>query len=214
MEIVSAHLQFRGDTLKGAILAGGAASRFGGEPKGLHKVGGERMLDRTVRSLEAAVGEKPLLVANTDDAGEWIEGMSVVKDVRPDCGSLGGIYTVVVTSSEPTLIVAWDMPFVSLQLLQSLAQGADGYDVFLPESRGPLRVEPLCAVYGPGCADPIEAALDKRDLRTTSFHEHVRVGILPLAEVERCGDPKLMFFNVNTPDDVTRAEELWRNQPA
>ena len=200
--------------MKGAILAGGAAIRFGGEPKGLHKVGGERMLDRAVRSLEAVVGEKPLLVANADDAGEWMEGISVVTDVRPNCGSLGGIYTVVVTNSEPTLIVAWDMPFVSLELLQGLAQGADGYDVFLPESRGPLGMEPLCGVYGPGCADPIERALDKRDLRTTKFHEHVSVGMLPLAGVERCGDPAFLFFNVNTLEDVTRAEELWKNQLA
>ena len=203
--------------MKGAILAGGAASRFGGKPKGLAKVGDERILDRTVLTLKQAVGgggqaEAPLLVANVEDAREWVEGVSVAKDVRPNCGSLGGIYTVVANTSEPTLIVAWDMPFLEVELLQALIRGADGYDVFLPESRGPLGFEPLCGVYGPKCAAPIETALDREDFRTTSFHDKIQLGTLPLAEVERHGDPDLMFFNVNTPDDVIRAEELWRNK--
>ncbi len=50
--------------MRGAILAGGAASRFGGEPKGLWEVGGERILDRAVRALRTAVGSDPLIVAN------------------------------------------------------------------------------------------------------------------------------------------------------
>ncbi|MDQ5839789.1 MAG: NTP transferase domain-containing protein, partial [Chloroflexota bacterium] len=38
-------------SVRGAILAGGGATRFGGKPKGLELVGGERILDRLVRVM-------------------------------------------------------------------------------------------------------------------------------------------------------------------
>jgi molybdopterin-guanine dinucleotide biosynthesis protein A len=195
-------------------LAGGTASRFGGKPKGLETVGGERILDRIVRVVKEAVGELPLLVANADDAHEWIEGAVVAKDVIPDRGTLGGIYTVVARSQDPVLIAAWDMPFVSLELLKAVIAGAGAFDVFLPESNGPLGFEPLCGVYSPACAEPIKAALDDEDLRSTSFHEHVRVSTLPLADVRTFGDPDMLFFNVNSPSDVAKAEQLWQSQSA
>ena len=195
-------------------MAGGAASRFGGKAKGLETVGGERILDRVVRVVKEAVGELPLLVANADDAHEWIEGAVVAKDVIPDRGTLGGIYTAVARSQDPVLIAAWDMPFVSLELLKAVIAGASAFDVFLPESNGPLGFEPLCGVYSPACAEPIKAALDDEDFRSTSFHEHVRVSTLPLSDVKTFGDPDMLFFNVNSPSDVAKAEQLWQTQSA
>lgn len=199
---------------RGAILAGGAASRFGGKAKGLETVGGERILDRVVRVVKEAVGELPLLVANADDAHEWIEGAVVAKDVIPNCGTLGGIYSAVAHSQHPVLITAWDMPFVSLELLKAVIAGASAFDVFLPESNGPLGFEPLCGVYSPACAEPIKAALDDEDFRSTSFHEHVRVSTLPLSDVRTFGDPDMLFFNVNSPSDVAKAEQLWQTHSA
>ncbi len=199
---------------RGAILAGGAASRFGGRAKGLETIGGERILDRAIRVVQDAVGELPLLVANADDAKDWIDGAVIVKDVIPNCGSLGGIYSAVSQGRDPVLIAAWDMPFLTLDLLKALIAGATGFDVFLPESNGPLGFEPLCGIYDPACAEPIKAALDDEDFRTTSFHEQVRVSTLPLSDVKTFGDPDMLFFNVNTPSDVAKAEQLWQTQSA
>ena len=200
--------------IRGAILAGGAASRFGGKAKGLETVGGERILDRVVRIVTQAVGEPPLLVANADDAHDWIDGAVVVKDVIPNCGALGGIYSVITRSPDPVLVAAWDMPFVSLELLKAMIAGASAFDVFLPESDGPLGFEPLCGVYSAACAKPIKAVLDAEDFRTTSFHDQVRVSTLPLSDVKTFGDPDILFFNVNSPSDVAKAEQLWQIQSA
>jgi len=71
-------------------------------------------------------------------------------------------------------------------------------------------VEPLCAIYGTACVEPIGRQLDDEDYRAVGFHETVRVGHLPLETVSRFGDPDTLFFNVNTPDDLVQAEELWR----
>src|SRR5882762_3333913 len=200
--------------MRGAILAGGAASRYGGAPKGLLTVGGSRILDRVVARVQAVTGAAPLLVANASGASAWRPDLKTIADARPGFGSLGGIYTAVTAEPGPVLCVAWDMPFVPEALLRALVEGAGAgagtYDVFLPESSGPRGLEPLCAVYGPACGPAIARRLDSGDLKAISFHADVRVGILSLAEVRAFGDPDELFFNVNTPDDLARAEELCR----
>ncbi len=196
--------------MRGAILAGGEASRFGGKPKGLEVVGGERILDRLVEVMTAALEEPPLLVANAPDASSWRPDLRTVADVRPGLGALGGIYTAVVEAPAPVVCVAWDMPFVSEGLIRALAAQLARHDAVLPESGGRRGVEPLCAAYGPACRDAIAASLTAGDLRAIGFHDRVRVGILPLAEVRSLADPDLLFFNVNTADDLAKADQLWR----
>jgi molybdenum cofactor guanylyltransferase len=194
--------------MRGAILAGGHASRFGGEPKGLEKVGGVRILDRVVAALADVTDGLPLLIANHPAAATWHEKLDVQPDLLQDRGSLGGIYTAIKAASEPVLVVAWDMPFLHSDLLRALIKPSKSYDVFLPASDGPLGVEPLCGVYGPTCIGAIRESIDDEDYRTTAFHEHVRVGTLPVDQIQQFGDPATLFFNVNSPSDLKRAEEL------
>src|SRR2546423_3312041 len=137
--------------MRGAVLAGGAASRYGGVPKGLLSVGGVRILDRIVERVHAVIGAPPLLIANAPTASAWRPDLKTIPDARPGFGSLGGIYTAVTAAPEPVLCVAWDMPFVPEALLRALVDGATAgsYDAFLPERSGRRGFEPLCAVYGP-----------------------------------------------------------------
>jgi molybdopterin-guanine dinucleotide biosynthesis protein A len=192
----------------GAVLAGGGATRFEGRPKGLARVAGARILDRLVDVFGEALGAAPLLVANAPDAATWRPDLRVVADVRPGMGSLGGIYTAVVEAPAPVVCVAWDMPFVTPGLVRALADGLAEWDAFLPESDGRRGVEPLCAAYGPACAAAIAASLEAGDLRAIGFHHAVRVGRLPLEAVRRLGDPARLFFNINTADDLARADAL------
>lgn len=198
--------------MRGAILAGGNASRFEGKPKGLEKVGGERILDRVVAAMQIATGGAPLLVANAADAASWRPDLEVHPDLRPDQGSLGGIFTAVSAGQDPVLVVAWDMPFVSADLLERLVKGSESFDAFLPESGGRRGVEPLCAIYRPTCKSAIADSLDREDLRAIGFHDAVNVGTLPLEEVSGFGDPETLFFNVNTAEDLERAEAMWRER--
>ncbi len=198
--------------MRGVVLAGGAASRYGGQPKGLIELGGRRILDRVVEVVQAAVGAPPLLVANAPGAAAWRVDLHVVADARPGLGSLGGIYTAVVAGDGPALCVAWDMPFISDALLRALIDGSPGFDAFLPESDGRRGLEPLCAVYGPACRPAIERQLAGGDLKAIGFHEQVKVGRLPLDRVRACGDPEELFFNVNRPEDLARAEAVWQRR--
>jgi molybdopterin-guanine dinucleotide biosynthesis protein A len=162
--------------------------------------------------MTAALGEPPLLVANAPEAAEWRSDLRTVSDVRPGFGALGGIYTAVVAAPAPVVCVAWDMPFVSESLIHALAEGLEQYDAMLPQSDGRRGVEPLCAAYGPACRDAIAESLAAGELRAIGFHHRIRVGILPLDQVRALADPDLLFFNVNTADDLARADELWRRR--
>lgn len=197
--------------MRGAVLAGGNASRFGGSPKGLESVGGERILDRVVRALHAATGSPPLLVANAPEAPEWCPDLEVVRDAIRNCGSLGGIYTALTAAEGPVLVVAWDMPFISAELLKALIESSNGYDAYLPTHSDSGEVEPLCAIYGPACRGPIREHIAGEDFRASGFLDEVKSGTLQPEAAEPHGDPKTLYFNVNTTADLATAEEIWRS---
>jgi molybdenum cofactor guanylyltransferase len=190
----------------GVILAGGAATRFGGGAKGLERVGGVRVIDRVALAL-ASVCDGLLLIANDPLAEGWLPGVRVAGDVRPGNGSLGGIHAALVHAGSPALVVAWDMPFVSSPLLRALrALGEDEHDVAIAERDAAGAVEPLCAWYAPACIAPIENTLEAGERRVVAFFGRVRVARLPADEVARFGDPERLFLNVNSPAELALAE--------
>ena len=168
------------------------------------------MLDRVVDALHEATGNPPLLIANAVDAATWYPGLEVHPDVEPGLGSLGGILTAVETAGNAVICVAWDMPFVSAGLLRELGSMLADADAALPESDSRRGLEPLCAAYGPACGPAIRAALARGDRRAIAFHGDVRLARLSRERVLQYGDPGVLFFNVNTPEDLTRAESLCR----
>lgn len=161
-------------------------------------------------NLERATGAPPLLIANTPDASGWRPDLVVVPDVLSGHGALGGILTAVETAGT-AVCVAWDMPFVPAELLAALLAGLAEADAVVPESDSRRGLEPLCAAYGPACAPAIRASIARGDSRAVGFHAAVRVARLPREAVLQYGDPAVLFFNVNTPDDLARAERLCRN---
>jgi molybdopterin-guanine dinucleotide biosynthesis protein A len=215
----------RAPACTGVILAGGQASRFGGRPKGLELIQGQRVIDRVAGALREAVRDahqgtpsstpprtsaELLLVANDPAAAQWLAGVPVVADLRPGMGSLGGLLTALASVRGPVLVVAWDMPFVPAGLLRALrAEGESGlYDAVVPSSGSRRGVEPLCAYYTPACAAPITHRLDAGDRRMIGFLEDVRVHQLAPAVVRQFGDPGRLFLNINEPADLAAAEDL------
>lgn len=166
------------------------------------------MLDRVVAAMTEAFGVPPLLIANAPDAGDWHPGLRVVVDRVADAGTLGGIHAALAAVAGPVICVAWDMPFVPAGLLRLLAARLPGFDAVLPASAGPRGVEPLCAAYGPACLGPVEAAMARRDFRAVGFHADIQVTILDRSATESFGDPATLFLNVNTPEDLERANRL------
>jgi molybdopterin-guanine dinucleotide biosynthesis protein A len=203
-------LDARRSPVTGVILAGGLASRYGGAPKGLERVAGERIMDRVAAAL-AATTDSLLLVANDAAAATWLPGVRCVPDVLAGLGTLGGIHAALAhAGGGPAIVVAWDMPFVPASLLAELrALGESALaDAAVPESDSKRGLEPACAYYTAACLAPIEARLAAGDRRVVAFYDDVRVARLDAERVARHGDPSQLFLNVNTPDDLARAERI------
>lgn len=186
-----------------------------GSAKALARVGGRRIVDRVIDALRP-VAPDHFLIAN-DAALAAAIGLAWRPDVLPDLGALGGIHAALVWAREQSragiLAVACDMPFVSTALLAHLvahAAGAAAPDVVVPESGGRRGVEPLCAFYGTACIGAIERAAAAGDRRVVGFHGDVRVERVPLADVERFGQPSVIFLNVNSPEDREHADRIAR----
>jgi len=192
----------------GVILAGGRATRYGGQPKGLERIGGVRIIDRVAAALRQA-SDALLLIANDPGAATWLPGTRAETDIWPDAGSLGGIHAALMRAGTPVLIVAWDMPFVPAGLLRLLrALGQAGADAAVPVSRSRRGIEPLCAYYAPACIGAIERCLAAGERRAIAFLDDVRVSRLDAAQVGQFGDPDRLFLNVNSPADLSRAEQI------
>ncbi len=174
-------------------------------------MGGQRVVDRLAAVMREALGEPPVLIANDPDAASWKTGLRIETDVLPGYGALGGIHAAVAQAPAPVVAVAWDMPFVNVALVKMLASAmVSGVDAVLPASDSRRGMEPLCAAYGPACEPAIRRALERGDRRAVAFHAGIAVALLPLEQVARAGDPELLFFNINTAEDLAQAERQWQ----
>ena len=197
----------------GAIIAGGTSSRFG-SPKALAEVGGVRVIDRVVRTLEAADGVDGIIAIVNDPELGAQAGLPHRPDVLYGAGALAGVHAALLWAREMdragVIAAGCDMPFLSSALVSELLRHAHSYDVVIPESDNPRGVEPLCAFYGPGCIAPIEAAITRGDARMVSFHADVHVHRIPLDVVRSFGDPAVIFMNMNTQADLAEAGRIVR----
>jgi molybdopterin-guanine dinucleotide biosynthesis protein A len=190
-------------------MAGGASRRFGGAPKGLEEVGGQRIIDRVVLALRASVSEL-VLVSNDAAAGNWLPGVAVVADRIPGAGGLAGIEAAL-SSGRDVLVVAWDMPFVTAPVASAIvarARATDA-DVVVPESESPFGFEPFCAFYAARVGPALSAFLAGGGRAPRDFLAKLtRVERVPRAELERLGDVRRTFLSVNSPEDLARARTM------
>ena len=192
--------------ITGVILAGGKSSRMG-QNKALMSLGGKRLVDRVVEVM-GSVFDDLLMVTNTPDVYAEL-GMPMVRDVWPDKGSLGGVYSAIYHVATPyCLVVACDMPFLRAAVLRYLITQMADYDVVVPEALGELQT--LHAIYSKACLQPIERRLEANRLRIVGFFPDVRVCTVAASELEPYDPELLAFQNLNTPEEFQAAEQRLR----
>jgi molybdopterin-guanine dinucleotide biosynthesis protein A len=188
------------------ILAGGHSRRLGRD-KSLLEIDGQPLLARTVQRLGALSDD---LVVVTNDATRY-ESLSLaarlVPDEEPGMGSLMGIYSGLQATCHPhALVLACDMPFLSLPFLRHMATLAPGHDVVIPRLGSLL--EPLHAIYGKSCVPFMEELLAQGERKIAAFFHRVRVRYVEEVELDRFDPDHLSFVNVNTPQDWVRVQEV------
>lgn len=190
-----------------AISAGGKSSRMGTD-KAFVNILGKPLIEHMIERV-ADVGQEETILITNRLADYAHLTLPMYKDVLPDKGSLGGIYSAIHHSTQPyTLVLACDMPFVSTDLLRYMAalRAGDQYDVIVPRVDG--YPEGLHALYSHDCLEPIRKRLDANELKVISFYDDVRVRYIDEDEYRAFNEKGLAFYNVNTPQELKEARKL------
>lgn len=186
------------------VLAGGKSQRLG-RAKALEEIGGQSLIERVMDRI-SPLGNEIIVVTSSSDQFPDL-GVRRVVDIHPRKGALGGIYSGLKESpSFHSLVVACDMPFLSIALLRYLIELSPGFDIVIP--RVERLMEPLHAVYSKNCLATIEAMLQKGNLKISDLLDAVKVRYVEDAEVEKFDPQRLSFFNINSEADLEHARSL------
>jgi molybdopterin-guanine dinucleotide biosynthesis protein A len=165
-----------------------------GRDKALLKIDGEMLMARASQLLGEVCGE--VLIA---DAGRGIAPGSIPDGPGrgPAAGLLGAARA---RPGRPLLVLAVDLPFVPVPLLEDLARSEA--DLAIPRWAG--GVEPLCALYGPAALAVLEERVGqgRLDLWTLPETPGLAVRWLGDEDLRRFGEPARMFLNLNRPEDL------------
>ncbi len=180
-----------------------------GRAKALERINKLSLIERTIDCL-SAVSQAVLVVTSQEQlisiTAVRLKG-KVVVDLYPGKGALGGVYTGLATAdSHHSLVVACDMPFLNRDLLCYLMDLAPNFDVVVPKLDG--KFEPLHAIYSKDCLAPIKEILREGSLEILRLFDLVKVRHVVRDEIAKFDPQFLSFFNINTPDDLKKAEEL------
>ena len=190
----------------GVILSGGLATRYDGTEKALLRVGGVRLLDR-IYNIYTELFEEIILVTNTPEKYlEW--DLLIVPDLFTIRSSLTGIHAGLLFMTNPfAFISACDTPFLKKEVIETVIGKIESdIDIVVPETSAGL--EPLCAAYSRRCLEPAKQHLEQEKLKVIKAFRKSRIKTIS-EKVLRKQDPDLLsFFNINTADDLKRAEEM------
>ncbi|MDA1280453.1 MAG: molybdenum cofactor guanylyltransferase [Chloroflexi bacterium] len=210
--------------LTGIVLGGGNSRRMGGtKSKMLVHIGGKLVLARIADTLRQVCSELVLVVRpdqddDIPDLGIALN-MHVVSDTAPYTGPLAGIHSGLDVSTTPmSFVVAGDHPFVSRNLVQSMAaasmvDGSDSLSAVIPRTDGVFH--PLHAIYtkdqwvhyifhamSEGETSPrrvIEKAINSDYPPITIFTEE---------DIEHSDPRRISLFDIDTPENLNHARGI------
>jgi len=204
----------------GVILAGGLATRMGGGDKGLLPLGGGTLLDQVVAPLAPQVSGMALNANGDarrfDDLGLPVLPDSIDGFAGPLAGVLAGLDWAAGQGADAVVSVAADTPFFPVDLVDRLSARAEGQahplvlaatprtegEATKSMSRSGLIRHPTFGLWPVALRDDLRAALEaglRKVVIWTAQHDGRE------AVFDAANEP---FFNVNTPEDLARAQSM------
>ncbi len=195
----------------GVLLAGGNSRRMG-EDKRYLVVGEQTLLERGLAVLRSIFQE--VLVVIAQDSLPLNVDARVVRDLVPDCGSLGGLYTGLTQATTPYIfVVACDMPFLDPAVITQFTSRRASADIVMAKLAA--RLHPMHALYGKRCLPVVDQMIQARQLKIQGMvsHSSLRVQYVTEADLLTIDPSGRSFHNVNTPADLEVARSLLSRLP-
>lgn len=180
-------------------MTGGENSRMNGELKALLNIENISIIARQFAILQEFFGNIFICGKQTD----YNLPIQIHEDEYKNSGPVSGIYSAIKNSNtDYVFIFSCDMPFLNRDLIAKMIDEAKtgNYDAIIPSHND--GIEPLHGIYSKKLLQKIETQLNDKDFRVRKIYEGINIKYfnvyLPI-------EPEIVFFNVNTPDDLTKA---------
>ena len=200
------------ENISGVLIAGGRSRRMG-QDKRFMRVGGTSVFERTLSVLRSTFAENIVVLAEPIEMLD-VQSCPVVYDLIPNSGSLGGLYTGLMSASRQRVFaVACDMPFLDPEVIRFMLSQDEAADVIVA-SLG-ARFQPMHAAYSKRCVPFLQAMAQRNELKIQNlFHQSaLRIAILTEDLFRAVGGGLRSFQNINTPSELASAEASPSIQP-
>lgn len=145
------------------ILAGGRGKRVGGKDKGLLAFNNRKIIEYVIDAIRP-VAKDIVISANRNIETYKTFGHKVISDETDDYqGPLAGLYSALPACKQDNILVApCDMPFLTTDLFQTLADEIKTNAICIAESNG--KLQPVFIMKA-SLRNSVKQALDNDDLQ-------------------------------------------------
>jgi molybdopterin-guanine dinucleotide biosynthesis protein A len=195
----------------GVVVAGGRGRRLGlPVPKAMATLAGASLLERAVATLEGCCDE--IVVAAPRDCPLTLPRSAVpirrVADSGDRRGPLAGLVAALeALPGRRSVVLGVDFPLIRPATLRFLlGRLAGGRAAVIPVPAG--VPQPLVAAYAEEASDSLPAQFRAGERSLTAAALALEPLLLGDSALRRCEGGLENFFNLNTPQDLARAEDL------
>lgn len=188
----------------GAILAGGLSKRFG-QDKRFFKLGEKTLIEIACDKIRK-VFERKYLITN-ENFKYKTKGFTVIKDKIPQKGPLIGIHSLFSETNETGCVfIPIDMPFLTEELIKYISE-LSRYDVVYINFGG--KIYPIPGYYSRKVQPIIEDQIRAGDFSLKSLlSKIINKTEINEDDLTKFGNPKILLFNINSPEDLKDIEIL------
>ena len=194
----------------GVVLAGGKSQRFG-EDKCQVKLGDKLLIDYILSEIVDEFKEV-LLISNNKIKYNHSNKISLVEDTKKGLGPLGGILTAMKwirqNNKSYKLISTFpsDTPFFKKQILNNFIEEIKSYEGKLFFINSNDTRHNIFGLWSIDLLERFEKDLDNGERKVEMWAN--KIGVKSINMKFENKDP---FFNINTKEDLTKAEEYLEN---
>ena len=200
------------------ILAGGKSSRMGTD-KALLEYDGKQFIEQIAKEL-SSFEERIIARGSNSRFSDLIEEeWTVIPDIYPDHGPIGGLHAALsACKSDALFVVTCDMPLFSRQLAERLCaemqngedsetnsdgEYVDAYDVIISVGDSG-KIHPLCGVYRKSALSVLEEQIVSERNRVMEALRKLRVKYVTIDSP----DQVRQLANINTPEEYETLKYL------
>ena len=194
----------------GVVLAGGKSQRFG-EDKSQVQLGNQLLIDYVLAEIIDVFNEI-IIVSNNLIKFNQSEKVSLIKDFKKNLGPLGGVLSAMKWIKENNKDYQWvatfpaDTPFFKKQILEDFLKKIKPEESKLFFIKSNNTRHNIFGLWSINLLDRLEKDLNIGERKVELWANNVGVKIINMEFPNK--DP---FFNINTKEDLEKAEEILKN---